>query len=497
MNDSCPDESLTLAAAIRGLAGNRSISFVFGNFNVVHPGHLRLLNFAKECADFLVVGVLDATSADTFIDQELRLQGVQAIGVVDHAFVIPAGKVVDVIRALKPDVVVKGKEHESAQNPEKEVIDAYGGRLIFSSGEVQFSSLDVLRRELREANLSAIRKPTDFLLRHDIRMARLRSLVEDFARLKVIVIGDLIVDEYVTCDPLGMSREDPTIVVTPIHSERFVGGAGIVAAHARGLGADVQLFTLANDDPAAAFAREKLAEYGVQAHFVMDSSRPTTLKQRFRAGGKTLLRVSHLRQHDIGQEEQETFRANVLAELPNADLVIFSDFNYGCLPQPLVDDVSDECRRRSIRMVADSQASSQISDVSRFSGMLLITPTEHEARLAMRDTSAGLVILAESLRQRARATNVIITLGAEGALIQADRCGRHNMATDQLPAFNSSPKDISGAGDSLLTCASLALTVGANIWEAAYLGSVAAACQVARVGNVPLASSELLAELRE
>ena len=497
MNDFSLDDSLALAAAIRGLAGERSISFVYGNFNVVHPGHLRLLNFAKECGDFLVVGVLDASSPDTFIGEELRLQGVQAIGVVDHAFVIPVAAVVDLIAALKPEVVVKGKEHESAPNPEKEVIDAYGGRLIFSSGEVQFSSLDVLRRELREANLSTIRRPAEFLLRHDIRMPRLRSVVDDFARLEVVVIGDLIVDEYVTCDPLGMSREDPTIVVTPIHSERFVGGAGIVAAHARGLGANVRLFTVANEDPAAAFAREKLLGYGVDVHFVIDSSRPTTLKQRFRADGKTLLRVSHLRQHGIGREEQAIVRDRVLAALPDADLVIFSDFNYGCLPQPLVEEIIAECARRSIPMVADSQASSQISDISRFTGMRLITPTEHEARLAMRDSSAGLVILAESLRQRARAANVIVTLGLEGALIQADRCGRHNMATDQLPAFNSSPRDVSGAGDSLLTCASLALTVGATIWEAAYLGSLAAACQVARIGNVPLASSELLTELRQ
>lgn len=495
MPDSNSPSHRALAAAIREKADGRTISFVSGNFNVVHPGHLRLLNFAAECAEFLVVGVHDGTAPDTFVEAELRLQGVQAIGVVDHAFTLPLGSVVDLIRALEPEVVVKGKEHESGDNPEKEAIEAYGGRLIFSSGEVVFSSLDVLQREFRERNVSSIRKPMAFLARHRIEPPRLRSLVEAFAGLKVIVIGDLIVDEYVTCDPLGMSREDPTIVVTPIHTDRFVGGAGIVAAHARGLGANVRFFSLASDDAAMEFARERLKEHGVESHFVIDNSRPTTLKQRFRAGGKTLLRVSHLRQHDIGEEQQEIFRDAMMAELAGADLVIFSDFNYGCLPQRLVDEISAECERRSIRMAADSQASSQISNVSRFRNMRLITPTEYEARLAMRDSSSGLVILAESLRRQAAAQNVIITLGAEGALIQADRNGRHNMATDQLPAFNTSPKDISGAGDSLLTCAAMALALDATIWEAAYLGSMAAACQVARIGNIPLTSAELQAEL--
>ena len=495
MPDSNSASQSACAAAIREKAAGRTISFVSGNFNVVHPGHLRLLNFAAECADFLVVAVHDNSAQDTFVDAELRLQGVQAIGVVDLALIVTPGSVVELIGELQPDVVVKGKEHETASNPEKDVIEAYGGRLIFSSGEVVFSSLDVLQREFRERNLSSIRTPADFLARHGIEPPRLRSLVDAFAGLKVIVIGDLIVDEYVTCDPLGMSREDPTIVVTPIHTDRFIGGAGIVAAHARGLGAQVRFFSLASEDAAMVFARERLAEHGVASHFVIDSSRPTTLKQRYRASGKTLLRVSHLRQHDIGEDQQKDLRDSMMGELKDADLVIFSDFNYGCLPQPLVDQIAAECERRSIRMAADSQASSQLSDISRFRNMQLITPTEHEARLAMRDNSSGLVILAESLRRQAAAQNVIMTLGAEGALIQADQHGKHNMATDQLPAFNTAPKDVSGAGDSLLTCASMALALDATIWEAAYLGSLAAACQVARIGNVPLTSTELQAEL--
>jgi bifunctional ADP-heptose synthase (sugar kinase/adenylyltransferase) len=128
--------------------------------------------------------------------------------------------------------------------------------------------------------------------------------------------------------------------------------------------------------------------------------------------------------------------------------------------------------------------------------MRLITPTEHEARLAMRDNSSGLVVLAEALRRQARAEQLFITLGAEGLLIHARANGSDEYVTDQLPAFNTAPKDVSGAGDSLLTCSSLALAVGADIWQCAYLGSIAAACQVSRVGNSPLSADELVTELR-
>ena len=113
----------------------------------------------------------------------------------------------------------------------------------------------------------------------------------------------------------------------------------------------------------------------------------------------------------------------------------------------------------------------------------------------MRDFTSGLVVLAEALRQKAQAGHVILTLGNEGLLVQIPAPEAGQFATDRLAAFNSAPKDVSGAGDSLLACASMALAVGASIWQAAYLGSIASALQVSRVGNSPLTAEDLLTEL--
>lgn len=144
-------------------------------------------------------------------------------------------------------------------------------------------------------------------------------------------------------------------------------------------------------------------------------------------------------------------------------------------------------------MVADSQSSSQIGDITRFKNMLLITPTEREARLAIRDPHFGLTAVADMLRKKTNAKHVFITLGSEGLLVHSPENGVMN--TDELPVFNNNPKDTAGAGDCLLTCASMALAVGATVWESAYLGSIAAACQVGRVGNLPLEQQELFKEL--
>ena len=475
------------------LKDGERIVFISGDFNIIHPGHLRIINFAAECGDFVVIAVNADGLGNTLVPEIMRRDGVAAIGVVDYAFILRVRPEVFIAR-LKPAFVVKGREHNMRLNPEQAVLDSYGGKLLFGSGDIGFSSLDLLRRELHTANFSTIHKPADYPKRHRFDIQDLINVVHRFVDLSVVVVGDLIVDEYINCDPLGMSREDPTLVVMPILSERFVGGAGIVAAHARGMGAKVSYFGVAAKDEAASFATEKLEGYGVSSTLLFDETRPTTLKQRFRANNKTLLRVSHLRQHDISAELIDEMFQRMKPALEQANLLIFADFNYGCLPQPLVETISAFCQERGIVMVADSQASSQIGDVSRFREMCLLTPTEHEARLAMRDSKSGLAVLADSLRKKANARHVFLTLGAEGILVYSPSEADY-LTTDLLPAFNHASKDVSGAGDCLLTCTSMALTVGADVWKSAYLGSVAAACQVSRVGNTPLTTEELISEL--
>jgi rfaE bifunctional protein kinase chain/domain len=490
------DSIVDVVATIREKARRaRKVVFVSGNFNVLHPGHLRLLNFAKDCGDFLVVGVFPDSNGKIHVPEHLRLEALQAISVVNYAFILgtPPEKF---IAMLKPAVVVKGKDREGGENPEREVVESYGGKLLFGSGEVRFSSLDLLQKELLETNFSTIQKPLDYPERRGFSIKALADVVRKFTSLKVVVLGDLIVDEYINCEALGMSQEDPTVVVTPLRSDRFVGGAGIVAAHARGLGADVSYLYVAGNDECARYAEGMLGHYGVKAECVVDESRPTTLKQRYRAQGKTLLRVSHLKQHDIPHEIADALIEKACKALTGTNLLMYSDFNYGCLPQRAVDEIAAFCRGRRIMMVADSQSSSQLSDVSRFKGMRLLTPTEREARLATRDFSSGLVVLAEAVRRKAQAEHVILTLGSEGLLVQVPDADSQNFVTDQLPAFNSAPKDVSGAGDSVLACASMALAVGADIWQSAYLGSIGAALQVSRVGNSPLTAEDLLTELR-
>jgi len=491
-------KSLLAIQTIRSKAEGKDIVFVSGTFNIVHPGHLRLLRFAAECGEILVVGVLsNRLASGAQLQETTRLDGVDAITLVSHAFSLDDAPA-DFISELQPAVVVMGNEHENANNPEQSVVQTYGGKLLFGSGGTTFSSLELLRRETEFIDHGSIIKPKEYITRHAINVSGLDTLLVQMRSLNVCVIGDTIVDEYIQCDPLGMSQEDPTIVVTPIMVNKFLGGAGIVAAHARGLGAGkVSFITVTGDDDNSIYISDKLESYGVDANLVIDDSRPTTLKKRYRVGNKTLLRVSHLRQHKINKTLQKQMRDHVFAALDDADLLIFSDFNYGALPQDLVDEISDECTRRGIMLVADSQSSSQVGDVSRFKNAVLLTPTEREARLALSNYEDGLVVLAEALRIKTNARNIAITLGAEGLVIHAADPEKTQWLTDRLPTLNTAPKDTAGAGDCLLVCSAMALALGRPVWESLYLGSVAAACQVGRIGNIPLTAAELLIETQK
>jgi rfaE bifunctional protein kinase chain/domain len=470
------------------------IAFISGNFNVIHAGHMRLFKFAADASDILIVGIHPDGASGVTMPLNLRIEALRAINFV-HDIHPLTEKPEEFIAKLKPDLVVKGKEFETQQNPEEAAVAAYGGKLLFSSGEMRFSSMDLLQRDFSPIERSSVSKPVEYPIRHGFPIKDLLGILNSFSGMRVMVLGDLIVDDYVNCDPLGMSQEDPTIVVTPIDKRTFVGGAGIVAAHAHGLGAEVRFLTVGGKDKLAKYAAEKLGEFGVKAMIVGDATRPTTLKARYRANGKTLLRINELRQHAVAADVQRKMFAWVKRHISTTDLILFADFNYGCLPQSLVVEIEKLANRHGVMMAADSQASSQLSDISRFTGMAVVTPTEREARLALQDFESGIAVIGSRLRKKSDARNVIVTMGGEGLLVIGDKDGTERL--DKLPAFNSAPKDVAGAGDSLFTCISMSLRAGYDIWRSAYLASLAASIQVSRVGNIPLQASEIEAELAD
>ncbi|TMN39607.1 ADP-heptose synthase [Pseudoalteromonas piscicida] len=466
---------------------------VIGNFDLLHPGHVRLLKFARECGDQLLVAVNKdcQMKIKSRVPEQHRLEMIQSLECVDEAF-LTSDEPTELIARLKPAAVVKGKEYENRDNPELKSLSAYGGKLIFGSGEFETSAQNFVKRDKKRVLNLDYTEAAQYAKRHNISASSLSKVFKTMRTARVLVIGEIIVDEYVQGTAVGLSQEDPTIVITPNRKDTFLGGAAITAGHIKALGAEhVVLASVLGEDQTANYTRSQIANYQVEPLFFSDQSRPTPLKTRYRASNKTLLRVNQVRQHKISQELQAQIYQAIESQLNQIDLLVFSDFNYGLLPQPLVEKIAAACHLRGIRLVADSQTSSQVGDIARYCNMDLLTPTEREVRVSLNNPDDGLVILAQKLTEVSQPKNLVITLAEEGILIHKPNHTFDDWENDRLPALNTNAVDPAGAGDCFLAASSLALVAGANIWQACYLGSLAAACQVASLGNTPL-SCQLL-----
>ena len=469
------------------------IVLITGNFNVLHTGHLRMFAFAKKFGKKLLVGVNSDKIAgkSAILNEKSRLEMVKNSNLVTKAVILrePISKFIVKIR---PSYVVKGKEHENKYNKEKEILKKYGGKLIFSSGESILSSKDLIKKEFDRIKIHQIELPKSYMDRHKLGRERLIEIVKKFKNIKVLVIGDLILDEYVTCQPLGMSQEDSSIVVNSVDNEFFLGGAGIVSAHAAGLGANSSLISVVGKDKYLRIIKKKLKLNKVTNKLVSEQNRQSICKKRFRSENQVLFRLSELTRSSISLSTQQKIVNECKKNIKKTDVVIFSDFNYGTLNQNLVNKIISICKKNKVMMAADSQSSSQFGDIARFKGMDLITPTEHEARISTKNYDDGLVTMIDKLRELSKARNIILKLGPDGSLIHTKKIKKNNFITDRIRTLNSSPKDIVGAGDAMLTASALSLKSGANIWEASLIGSIAAAIQVGIKGNTPLVLSEIL-----
>jgi rfaE bifunctional protein kinase chain/domain len=280
--------------------------------------------------------------------------------------------------------------------------------------------------------------------------------------------------------------------VTPIDSKKFLGGAGIVAAHCQALGAEVALLTCLGDDVEGGWAEKKISDYGVKLISVKDNSRPTTFKQRFRAGTQSLLRLSHLRQEPLSEKLSKELFVKFSKENFIPDVILFSDFSYGLCNDYLVREVINYGKLFGSYFSADSQSSSQIGNLSKFFEMNLISATEREVRNEVRDFSSGLIVVSEKLKNNLKCETLIVKIGPDGIILHPDVTLDASNSTETIEALNSNPTDVSGAGDSLLAAATLARGVKLSELESAFVGSVAASIQVSRLGNKPISKNAII-----
>ncbi len=354
-----------------------------------------------------------------------------------------------------------------------------------------YTSSELLDKDLYNIKEERKRLFKKALNRQNISIKKLLGYLDSLSDKHILIIGDTIVDQYIACDALGLSSEAPVPVLRELGSKEFIGGAAIVAKHINAFGMKSSFVSLLGDDETAAYVKREFIKDKIYTHFLIDNERPTIFKIRYMVGQQKILRVSRLIDQPLNQKmEKEVIKC--LNKISNKlDGIVVSDFGYGMITHKVLQHILELSEKYNIKLFGDSQTSSQIGNISKFTNFFLIKSTEIEARIALDDKYNGLELLGNNLMKKIGVENIVLTLGPEGFISFNNTNNEYFVKKQHFPALNPQPLDIVGAGDSLLAGLAMCICAGAGLMEASAIGSIIASVAISKMGNIPVTVDEI------
>jgi rfaE bifunctional protein kinase chain/domain len=470
-----------------------------GTFDVVHPGHVRHLLYAKTKGDILVASLtadehIEKANYRPYVPEDLRAINLAALEMVDYVIIDREPTPLRNLGIIQPDYFAKGYDYASSGiNPktqeEMRVLERYGGEIIFTPGDIVYSSSALI--ELAPPKI-ATEKLMTLMEAEGVTFKDLRDVLGEFKGLRAHVVGDTIVDSYTYCSMIGGMTKTPTMSVRYEKKVDYVGGAGVVAKHLRAAGADVTFSTLLGNDAYKSFVLDDLNNVGVHCLPIVDETRPTTNKNAIVAEGYRMLKVDTLDSRSISDKIIERFKSQITDTRTEA--VVFSDFRHGIFNRSTIPQLASAIPGDVFR-VADSQVASRWGNILEFDGFDLITPNEREARFALGDQDSVVRPLALELHRRAKCKTLILKCGDRGIITYRSNHPTDFRAFFTIESFADRVVDAVGAGDALLAYATLALIASGNDVIASILGSMAAAIECGRDGNWPVTLEQVMKKI--
>ncbi len=466
----------------------RRVVLCHGTFDLLHMGHIRHLKRARREGDVLFVSL----TADAHVNkgpgrpvfsQEMRAEALASLACVDAVAIHRGPTGVEVIEAVRPHVYAKGSDYRDPSSDltgnierERAAVEALGGRIVFTD-EISFSSTRLLNEHFGIFPPRTRRFLEDLQQRYGI--ARVLEELKGLGRLRVLVVGDTIVDEYHYTAPLGQPGKGYGLAVRLKSSERFAGGAVAVANHLASFAGSVTLATgLGALESHEGFIRSRLLA-GVEPRFFFSARNSTLIKRRFVDGDLNKLFEVYLRAGDDADAEQDSEVARYLARAAaRFDLVVVPDFGNGFVGPRMVDALCGASRYLAVNTQINS-GNRGYHTIHRYPRVDFVSLNEPELRLAAHNRTDPVDVLAERIGSKLAARAVATTLGTEG-LRMLDRA---NGEVTHVPALSTSVVDRIGAGDAFLSLCSLCLRGGMDPALAAFVGGAAAALAVQVVCN--------------
>jgi rfaE bifunctional protein kinase chain/domain len=491
------------AEQIREVIGSRprakKVIMCHGTFDVVHPGHVRHLLYAKTKADLLIASLtadehIKKGNLRPYVPQDLRAMNLAALEMVDYVVVDQDPTPLKNLALIEPDYFAKGYEYTAGSvhprtQEEINVIEGYGGEIIFTPGDIVYSSSALI--ELSPPSI-AVEKLMTLMEAEGVSFQDLRDALQKIKGLRVHVVGDTIVDSYTYCSMIGGMTKTPTLSVRFEKKVDYVGGAGVVAKHLRAAGAKVTFSTVLGNDEFKKFVLEDLNAFGVHCLPIIDETRPTTNKNAIVAEAYRMLKVDTLDNRSISDKIVEQLKKQIAES--NSQALVFSDFRHGIFNRGTIHHLTSAIPKGVFR-VADSQVASRWGNILEFQNFDLITPNEREARFALGDQDSVVRPLALELLKRSNCGTLILKCGERGIITYRSVSTSDPRAFFNIETFAGHVVDAVGAGDALLAYSTLALVATKNDVIASILGNMAAGVECEHDGNWPVTPELVLKKI--
>lgn len=471
----------------------KKIIHCHGVFDLLHPGHITHLQQAKAMGDVLVVSITSARYVNKgpdrpYFNDETRLNTVAALEMVDYVVLSDYPTAIEVISAVKPDYYIKGMEYRDINNDvtgeiknEIDEVEKYGGQVRYTEGQV-FSSTKLINN-----NFSSYTDTTKCYLENISRQYPfevVRDMIESFKDLKVLVIGDVIIDEYVFCDVKGLMSKDRAYSALYKREDQYLGGVLAVANHISSFVDNVTVLSIIGDE--TKLHSKILNDLANKMHFnfITDSNFKTSVKRRYiekhgmRDEYNKLFSMNFLMDDDeIKGYDRKLFHANLEECIENFDIVIVTDYGHGIMDGRAIEIVEKRAKYLAVNAQTNS-TNYGINLITRYNRADTFTLDQREIGLAFSTNSKDYNELMLALREKLSGKNAWLTLGSEGCV------GINELKKiDKAPALTLEVKDTIGAGDAFYAITSLCAVKGLPLEIGSLLGNMAGAIAANVIGN--------------
>jgi rfaE bifunctional protein kinase chain/domain/rfaE bifunctional protein nucleotidyltransferase chain/domain len=466
----------------------KTVVLCHGVFDLLHYGHLLHLEEARQQGDALVVTI----TPDAYVNkgpnrpafsEAYRALMLAALESVDYVAINKWPSAVELLRTIKPDVYAKGPDYKDHQQDltgkigeEEAAVVAGGGRVHYTEG-LTFSSSNLINRYLSSHSDDVNTYLENF--RKAFTPERIRESLDSLRGLRVLIVGEAILDEYVYVDQMGKSSKEPVLAMRYTSQEQFVGGALAIANHMASVIEDVSLLTfLGSRDSREEFIRISLAP-NVNPTFLYKQDSPTIVKRRYVETNllQKLFEVYTFNDEFLDRSDNDIFTTRLEGMVADYDLVVVADYGHGILTHEAIDAIQNNAKFLAVN-TQQNAANIGYHTLSRYSRANFVCTNESELRSDSRTRLGDIEPLMLTLAERLNLENTLITRGTQGVLLYRKEEGWY-----RAPAFARAVTDRVGAGDAVLSWTAPMAVAGLPGDMIAFVANVVGAQAVQIVGN--------------